>query len=58
MWKITSPENELTSYFYGIFHIQDKRVFNFMETLIEKIDECDVLALEISFDDSTNKIAE
>jgi len=54
LWKITSPENDLVSYLYGTIHTQDKRVFEFVDILKQKILECDAYASEVLLNDTSN----
>ncbi len=47
LWKISCNENSNSSYVYGTIHLRDKRVFTFTDTILEYLDECDKLVLEM-----------
>lgn len=47
LWKIEGNGLKEPSYIFGTIHIQDKRVFNFNDSLPAKMAEVDQLALEL-----------
>jgi len=47
LWKIPGNENGNTSYIYGTIHLRDKRVFAFADTVLNYLDLCDKLVLEM-----------
>ena len=47
LWKISGNGLNAPSYLFGTIHIQDKRVFNFNDSLPAKLNEVEQLALEL-----------
>jgi uncharacterized protein YbaP (TraB family) len=47
LWKISGNGNRNTSYIYGTIHLRDKRVFAFADTVLDYLDVCDKLVLEM-----------
>lgn len=47
LWKISGNENSNISYIYGTIHLRDKRVFAFADTVLDYLDVCDKLVLEM-----------
>ncbi len=47
LWEIKHKNTNKVSYLYGTIHLQDKRVFNFSDSLIPAIKRSEVFALEI-----------
>lgn len=47
LWKITGKNLSKPSYLYGTIHVQDKRVFNFSDSLYSFIRSADGYAMEI-----------
>lgn len=50
LWKIDGNGLEEPAYLYGTIHLGDPRVFNFNDSVMAKIEEADVFALEIAMD--------
>lgn len=51
LWKVTGKKMKAPSYLYGTIHIQDKRVFQFDETVTNAFESCDAFAMEILMDE-------
>ncbi len=51
LWKVTGKKMKSPSYLYGTIHIQDKRVFQFDETVSSAFESCDAFAMEILMDE-------
>lgn len=47
LWQVSGPGIKDTSYLYGTIHIKDKRVFEFNDSLMPKMDLVDAFAMEI-----------
>lgn len=47
LWEISGNGLKKPSYLYGTMHLKDKRIFNFYDSLLVKIHNCDAFALEI-----------
>ena len=50
LWRISGKQLKHPSYLYGTIHIQNKKVFNFPDSLYTAIDECSAFALEFNPD--------
>ena len=50
LWRITGKQLKSPSYLYGTIHIQNKKVFNFPDSLYAAIDQCPAFALEFNPD--------
>jgi uncharacterized protein YbaP (TraB family) len=50
LWEISGNGIAAPSYLYGTIHIQDKRVFDFNDSLMPKLFECSTFAMEINMD--------
>ncbi|MCK9254497.1 MAG: TraB/GumN family protein [Bacteroidales bacterium] len=55
LWKITGKKIKNPSYIYGTIHIQDKRAFNFDETVMNAFESSDAFAMEILMDEIPQK---
>lgn len=51
LWEITSSKSKHPSYIYGTIHMQDKRVFQFSDSVEIALRSCDAFALEILLDE-------
>ena len=49
MWKITGNGLDRPSYLYGTMHLQDKRLFQFGDSLYHSLENVEGFALEIDF---------
>jgi uncharacterized protein YbaP (TraB family)/HEAT repeat protein len=49
LWRISGHGLSKPSYLYGTLHLQDKRLFNFGDSLYQSIEAVDGFALEIDF---------
>lgn len=49
-WEIRNPKTGALSYLYGSIHIQDKKVFAFDSTVLNKMKTCQTFALEMELD--------
>jgi uncharacterized protein len=50
LWKISGNGLASTSYLYGTIHIKDKRVFEWSDSVCNRIIQCDAFAPEIDLD--------
>jgi len=50
LWEISGNGLSAPSYLYGTIHLQDKRVFDFNDSLMPKLLECSTFAMEINVD--------
>jgi len=50
LWKISGKDMKQASYLFGTMHLQDRRLFNFPDSLYSAIDNCTAFALEINPD--------
>jgi uncharacterized protein YbaP (TraB family) len=57
LWKISGNGLTKPSYLFGTMHVQDNRAFNFNDSVLTKIAECDAFALEVHPDSVTRFIA-
>lgn len=48
LWKISGNGTSSSSYLYGTIHIQDRRVFEWPEVILSKIDECSMFSGELN----------
>lgn len=55
LWEISKKDTKQPSYLYGTIHIQDKRVFNYSDSVEIAINACDAFALEILLDEINPK---
>ncbi len=51
LWKISGKNLQSPSYFYGTFHIQDERVYQFDSKVNNAINSCDAFAVEVLLDE-------
>jgi len=58
LWKISGNGLSKPSYLFGTMHLTDQRVFDFSDSVIVKIQECDGFALEFSPDSVSQFIAQ
>lgn len=49
LWRISSKDITRPSYLYGTIHLQDKRLFQFTDSLYQALEKVDGFALEINF---------
>jgi uncharacterized protein YbaP (TraB family) len=49
LWRISGHGLSKPSYLFGTLHLQDKRLFNFGDSLYQSIEAVDGFALEIDF---------
>ncbi len=47
LWRIHGNGLEKPSYVFGTMHVQDKRAFEFADSVMLAIDDCDAFALEV-----------
>ena len=47
LWKISGNGLKKPSYLFGTMHLKDKRVFDFSDSVLVKLDECPAFAMEI-----------
>ncbi|MDB5255603.1 MAG: TraB/GumN family protein [Chitinophagaceae bacterium] len=57
LWKISGNGLSKPSYLFGTMHLNDKRVFDFSDSVIAKIQECQGFALEVAPDSMAQFIA-
>lgn len=50
LWKISGKDLQSPSYLYGTNHIQDQRVFNFDNTVLDALSSCQAFAGELLLD--------
>ncbi|MEH0156904.1 TraB/GumN family protein [Limibacter armeniacum] len=50
LWEIKGKTSVQPSYLYGTFHIKDKRVFQFNDSLMNKLESCEAYAGEVSIE--------
>ncbi len=50
LWKISGNGLKKPSYLYGTIHLKDKRVFNFSDSLLYRLEECEAFAMETNMD--------
>jgi hypothetical protein len=50
LWRISGNGLTTESYLYGTIHIQDKRVFEFGDTVSKIFEDADIIAVEIEID--------
>jgi uncharacterized protein YbaP (TraB family) len=51
LWRISGKNLTRPSYLYGTIHLQDKRLFQFSDSLYQALEKVDGFALEINFDE-------
>lgn len=56
LWKISGNGLQKPSYLYGTMHVRDKRVFNFADSVLLKLDECEAFSLEIDPDSALEQL--
>src|SRR4051812_19040402 len=47
LWKISGNGLNKPSYLFGTMHLRDKRVFDFSDSVLVKLQECDAFAMEV-----------
>jgi uncharacterized protein YbaP (TraB family) len=52
LWKLTADGIAVPSYVFGTMHVQDRRAFNGIDLIFEKINACDAFAAEFHLDDA------
>ena len=50
LWAIKGNGLEKTSYLFGSMHVKDNRAFEFSDSLLLKIEECEAFATELHID--------
>lgn len=50
LWKIECSDCPGSSYLYGTMHVKDSRAFQFSDSLIPAMENCDLFALEVAMD--------
>ncbi|MBO9701101.1 MAG: TraB/GumN family protein [Sporocytophaga sp.] len=50
LWKVTGNGLSKPSYVFGTMHLQDKRVYDFSDSVLVKLQECPSFAMEITPD--------
>ncbi len=53
-WEISGNGLDKSSYLYGTMHVQDQRVFNFKQGVLEAFDSSKIYAMEINPDSMNN----
>ncbi len=56
MWRISGQGLKQPSYLYGTMHLQDKRLFNFGDSLYRFLEKAEGFAMEIDFHDYLDTI--
>jgi len=51
LWEITGKGMEKPSYLFGTMHVNDQRVFNYADSVLEKVYACEVMAGELKLND-------
>ncbi|MES2732807.1 MAG: TraB/GumN family protein [Bacteroidota bacterium] len=47
LWKISGKGLKKPSYLFGTMHLKDKRVYEFSDSVLAKLDECEAFAMEL-----------
>ena len=50
LWRISGNGLERPSYLYGTMHVTDERAFDFSDSVLLKLQECETFAMEILLD--------
>jgi uncharacterized protein YbaP (TraB family) len=58
LWEISGNGLTKSSYLFGTMHLRDKRVFEFSDSLLLKLEACDVFASEIRMDSAFYQVWE
>ena len=58
LWEINGNGLKNPSYLFGSFHLTDKRVFNFPDSVIAKLKECETAAFELNLDSVSGMMLE
>lgn len=53
LWKISGNGLKKPSYLFGTMHVQDKKAFDFSDSVLLKLEECEAFALEVHPDSIT-----
>ncbi|HYG20465.1 MAG TPA: TraB/GumN family protein, partial [Ohtaekwangia sp.] len=56
LWKISGKGLKTASYLFGTMHVQDNRAFDFSDSVLLKISECQAFALEVHPDSITSLV--
>jgi len=56
LWQISGNGLKSNSYLFGSIHISDKRIFDFPDSVIAKLKECEVTAFELNLDSITGQV--
>lgn len=56
LWKISGKDLTAPSYLFGTMHLYDNRVFDFSDSVLLKISECQAFALEVHPDSLMNAV--
>lgn len=57
LWKLEGADLPATSYVFGTMHVRDKRAFNYLDLVKEKISECAVFAPEFDLAEAKSAAA-
>lgn len=57
LWRISGNGLSKPSYLFGTMHVQDNRVFNFNDSLLAKLIQCEAFAMEVHPDSTTRFFA-
>jgi uncharacterized protein YbaP (TraB family) len=56
LWRISGNGLQKPSYLYGTIHLQDKRLFQFSDSLYQALEKVEGFALEIDFTELMDSI--
>ena len=56
LWRISGNGLTKPSYIYGTMHVTDARVFDFSDSVLLKLQECEAFAMEIILDSAARQI--
>lgn len=57
LWKLTPPDRAFApSYLFGTMHVNDLKVFRDIEGIVERLQQCEALALEFNLDDISSTV--
>lgn len=56
LWKISGNGLSKPSYLFGTMHLRDKRVFDFSDSVLVKLQECESFAMEVTPDSSIARL--
>jgi len=58
LWEINSDELAKPSYIFGTMHVKDRRAFESLEVVYDKIEACDAFATEFNLNEVNHNIVE